>query len=188
MKRLISIKQNNSGRALVIVCLVIGIVIMAGVFAVAGYLQHLKDVRMTFDSDMVDEAEDCCIVQYLSDGCPDGGVTYYYDHNKKRAYNSESFTWKVNIEGYGLSYEDENLNGETGAIGIPNLGGDDGAQFLAIEVKNSGDTVHARWQGALLTEYDLTLMTERELENLTVDQKQQIDYTTKRANEATEEE
>jgi len=56
-------------------------------------------------------------------------------------------------------------------------GDDGGAQILAIAVKNSGNTVHSRWQGDLLTDYDLTLMTEEELARLTVDQKQQVEYT-----------
>jgi len=169
------------GRALLIVILVVAVVLMAGWFAYDAYVEHIKQMKLDYDITMVNEAEDCATVQYLTDGCP-GVMVYYYDATKKICVDSTDYVWRVDIEGYGMSSEEQNLNGETGAVGIPNLGGDDGAQLLAIVVKDNGDTVYSRWQGQLLTEYDLTLMTEEELENLTMEQRQQVEYTSRHAN------
>jgi len=108
--------SETDGAALTIVLLVIGVVIVAALFVIEGYIQHVRDAKMTFDSEMVDEAEDCAIVQYLSDGAPAGGVTYYYDAAKKQCYNAANFTWRIGITGYGLSSAKMNSKGETGAV------------------------------------------------------------------------
>ena len=79
------------------------------------------------------------------------------------------------------------IDAETGAVGIPNLGGENGAQLLAITFEDD-EHVNIRWQGNVLTPYDLELMTTAEQERLTTQQLNQIELSRQRQLEQEEKE
>ncbi|MCI6237359.1 MAG: hypothetical protein MR713_10335, partial [Firmicutes bacterium] len=51
------------------------------------------------------------------------------------------------IEPYGRCSEEDNRNNVTGAKGVPNFGGESGAQLLAITVAD-GEIINIRWTGS----------------------------------------
>lgn len=164
--------HSRSGIAVVFLLLITAIGVVCISIAIYGFQQHLKDSRRMFDEAQVDTAKRVARETYILD-LVEGGVTYYYDEMKHNVVNAANFEGKVDVKGYGRSYEDENLNGETGADGIPNKGKDGGAQFIAVSVEENG-TTHARWQGPYLTGYDYELMTPGERSRLTKEQIDQI--------------
>jgi len=172
------ISQRHSGSALLIVILVIAVVLVAAFLFIEGYIRHVKEAALMYDQETVYEAEDMAAATYLADGCPPEGVIYYYDDLTKQCYDASKYGWRINIDGYGRTSEEDNAHMETGAKGIPNKGDDGGAQFLAIFVIDRGETVISRWQGQILTAYDYSLMTEDERNLLTEDQLKQIEYMT----------
>ena len=159
--------------------LLCGIAAMLLLFVVEGYIRHLDDAKMTFDKQQVHEALELAKVQYLSEGCPPG-ITYYYDAERAKMVPFDEID---NIVGYGRSDAAHNRHGETGAVGIPNLGGEDGGQLLAIAVEND-TTFNVRWQGKRLTVYDESLMSKEELARLTETQRQQIELDRRRGGTA----
>lgn len=170
--------KSTRGLAWITVVLLAAVLAMLAWFAVDGYLLHLRDVRMTFDREQVNTALRSAKVQYLTDGLP-RGITYYYDAEN---LTFRSFDEIGLIKGYGRSYESENLHAETGARGIPNLGGSDGAQLLAIAFENE-ESISIRWQGHFLTPYDMEQMTTAEQARLTTEQRNQIEISRKRQEE-----
>ena len=170
--------KSRSGIAWLTAILLAAVIAMALWFVVDAYREHLKDVRMTFDRDQVATALRNAKVQYLTDGCP-YGITYYYDAERVTFC---SFKEIEQIKGYGRCYKDENLHGETGAPGIPNLGGKDGAQLLAISFEDESH-VSIRWQGRFLTPYDMELMTTAEQARLTTEQLDQIEISRQKQQE-----
>lgn len=172
------IRKKLSGRrgmTWTVFLLLCGIAAMLLLFIVEGYLRHLDDAKMTFDKQQVHEALELAKIQYLSEGCP-AGTTYYYDAERAKMVPFEEI---ANIDGYGRSSASQNRHGETGAVGIPNRGGRDGGQLLAIAVEND-DTFNARWQGKRLTVYDESLMSAQELARLSEAQRQQIELDRQR--------
>ena len=165
--------RSKSGIGLIFVILITSILAVCASILYLGYQQHLKNSRLLFDELTVTTAERVAKETYILDLRSDG-VTYYYDGIHRNVYDASTFTGKVDLEGYGRSYEPENANGETGAVGIPNKGENGGAQFLAVSVELDG-TIHSRWQGAWLTGEDYELMTPEERDRLTIDQLNQID-------------
>jgi hypothetical protein len=180
---------SENGVARLIVLLTVAVIAVYACFAAAGYIQHLNDAKMTFDSEEVDEAKALAKHQYVLDGAS-GGITYYYDADGKKLTDASTYKGKINIAGYGRSDAKHNANAETGALGIPNKGDDGGAQFLAIVIDPAGNyseaggnvfenseglMISARWQGSYLTYYDYKLMTDAERSRLTSAQKDQIE-------------
>lgn len=170
-KRNRAIIRNERGITNLTTVLLIAVIFFCGMFVVRMYVRHLNDAKMTFDRNQVENAIKAAKVQYMEDGFG-GDVTYYFD-----SVNSRMLGWDEigKIEGYGRSDRRHNANGETGALGIPNLGGKNGGQFLALSVEDSGTVVHPRWQGHTLTAYDYTLMTVSERRRLNTEQKDQIE-------------
>ena len=171
--------RSRRGMTWPVLLLLCGIAAMLLLFAVEGYIRHLDDAKMTFDKQQVYEALELAKVQYLSEGCP-AGTTYYYDAERAKMVPFDEI---VNIVGYGRSDAAHNRHGETGALGIPNLGGRNGGQLLAIAVEND-DTFNARWQGKRLTVYDESLMSAQELARLTDTQRLQIEADRQRGGAA----
>lgn len=171
--------RSRRGMTWPVFLLLCGIAAMLLLFAVEGYLKHLNDAKMTFDKQQVHEALELAKVQYLSEGCP-AGTTYYYDAERARMVPFEEI---VNIVGYGRADAAHNRHGETGALGIPNLGGEGGGQLLAIAVEDD-NTFNVRWQGKRLTVYDESLMSARELARLTETQRLQIETDRQRGGTA----
>lgn len=171
LSRCRSAHADKRGIANLTAILLIAVIFCCGMFAVQMYIRHLNDAKMTFDRNQVDNAIKAAKVQYMEDGFGDD-VTYYFD-----AVNSRMLGWDEigKIEGYGRSDRKHNANGETGAVGIPNLGGKNGGQLLALSVEDSGTVVHPRWQGHTLTAYDYTLMSVSEKRRLNTEQKDQIE-------------
>lgn len=167
------------GMSSLVVLLLCGIAAMLLLFIVEGYIRHLDDAKMTFDKDQVHEALELAKIQYLSEG-GGGPVTYYYDAEHGRMV---SFDEIGSVVGYGRCSAAQNRHGETGAVGIPNMGGRNGAQILAIAVEND-NTFNVRWQGKRLTVYDESLMTEQELSRLTDVQRLQIEADRQRGGNA----
>jgi len=166
---------SRCGMSVVVFILLCGIAAMLLLFVVDGYLGHLDDAKMTFDKDQVHEAMELARYQYLGDGCP-AGITYYFDAERGKMVSFEEIG---SIVGYGRSSAARNLHGETGAVGIPNLEGKGGAQILAIAVEDE-NTFNARWQGKRLTVYDESLMSPRERERLSEEQRLQIELDRQR--------
>lgn len=167
--------ESRKGLSRLAAILLVAVIAMCVWFIAEAYQKHLHDARMTFDQDQVNVALRNARVQYLTDGCP-AGITYYYDAENA---TFRSFDEVNLIHGYGRCYESENLHGETGAVGIPNRGGPDGAQFLAIAFED-GDHCVIRWQGRFLTPYDMELMSTAEQARLTTEQLQQIEISRQR--------
>ena len=162
---------NKKGIANLTAILLIAVIVFCGLFVVQMYLRHLNDAKMTFDRNQVENAIKAAKVQYMEDGSDDD-VTYYFD-----AVNSRMLGWDEigKIKGYGRSDRKHNAKAETGAVGIPNVGGKNGGQFLALSVEEKGTVVHPRWQGHTLTAYDYTLMSVSEKRRLNTEQKDQIE-------------
>ena len=173
MKKCIQKLRSKSGIALIFVVLICAILAVCLSICYLGYQQHMKNSRLLFDELTVTTAERVAKENYILD-LYSGGVTYYYDGIHRTVIPASSVEGKVNLTGYGRSYESENAKGETGAVGIPNKGGTNGAQFLAVSVESDG-TIHSRWQGPWLSGYDYELMTPEERERLTIEQLNQID-------------
>ncbi len=171
LSRCRSAHADKRGIANLTAILLIAVIFFCGMFAVQMYIRHLNDAKMTFDRNQVENAIKAAKVQYMEDGFGED-VTYYFD-----AVNSRMLGWDEigKIEGYGRSERKHNANGETGAVGIPNLGGKNGGQLLALSVEDSGRVVHPRWQGHTLTAYDYTLMSVSEKRRLNTEQKDQIE-------------
>lgn len=167
--------RSRCGMSIVVFLLLCGIVAMIALFVADGYMKHLDDVKMTLDKDQVHEAMELARYQYMGDGYP-AGITYYYDAERG---SMVSFDEIGNIVGYGRCSAEQNLHGETGAVGIPNLKGKGGAQILAIAVEDE-NTFNARWQGKRLTVYDESLMSALERARLTEAQRLQIDLDRQR--------
>ena len=159
------------------VVLVLTIAISA-LFIWDGYMAHVNRAKLLFDQTQVSNAIKAAKVQYMQDGFPDG-ITYYFD-----AEGSRMTDWSKigEIKGYGRSDEKHNTRGQTGALGIPNLGGKGGAQLLAITMEDE-DTIFVRWQGQRLTYYDYDLMTEKERSRLTKEQWRQIELDVEKSGE-----
>ena len=171
--------RGRSGMSRLTFLLLCGIAVMLLLFIAEGYIRHLDDAKMTFDKDQVREAVELAKIQYLSEGCP-AGTTYYYDAERARMVPFDEIG---NIVGYGRSSAAHNRHGETGALGIPNLGGRGGAQFLAIAIEDD-NTFNVRWQGKRLTVYDESLMSAQELARLTEAQRLQIELDRQRGGDA----
>ena len=171
--------SGRRGMTWAVFLLLCGIAAMLLLFIVEGYLRHLDDAKMTFDKQQVHEALELVKIQYLSEGCP-AGTTYYYDAERARMVPFDEIG---NIVGYGRSSAAHNRHGETGALGIPNLGGRGGAQFLAIAIEDD-NTFNVRWQGKRLTVYDESLMSAQELARLTEAQRLQIELDRQRGGDA----
>ncbi|MEE0955965.1 MAG: hypothetical protein U0L49_09175 [Eubacterium sp.] len=165
--------KSKSGLALIFFVLISGIIAVSISIVVYGYQIHLRQAKLMFDQEEVNEAISCAKVAYLQSPSA-SGVTYYYDEVTKEVYDASSYKGRVPIAGYGRSAEKDNRKGQTGAAGIPNKGGRDGAQFLAIAVESDSE-ISARWQGPVLTEYDYDLMTRYEKLRLTDSQMEQIE-------------
>ncbi len=150
--------HSEDGVILPIVLLAIA-VIAATVFFVAipGYQEHLRNAKIQADTQSVATAKDVASVTYLQDG---GGslVTYYYDERSHKCLPRSKIG---DIEPYGRCSEEDNRNGVTGAKGVPNFGGENGAQLLAITIAD-GDIINIRWTGKKYTVLDYDLMTIRE--------------------------
>lgn len=167
--------HSRHGISTAVALLLCGIAAMLLLLVVEGYLRHLDDAKMTFDKQQVHEALELARMQYLGDGCP-GGITYYYDAERGKMV---SFDEIGDIVCYGRCSAKQNRRGETGALGIPNLGSEGGAQLLAIAVEDE-DTFNARWQGKRLTVYDESLMSAAERERLSDTQRLQIEVDRQR--------
>lgn len=161
---------SRRGVSTLVVLLLCGIAAMLVLFAVEGYLRHLDDAKMTLDKQQVHRALELARMQYLGDGCPNG-ITYYYDAERGKMVPFDEIG---SIAGYGRCSARQNRRGETGALGIPNLDGEGGAQLLAIAVEDE-DTFNARWQGKRLTVYDESLMSAAERSRLSDEQRLQIE-------------
>lgn len=165
--------RSRSGIAMIFIVLIIAIIAVCLSIVYLGYQQHMKNSRLLFDELTVTTAERVAKETYILD-LRGNGVTYYYDGIHRDVIDASTVEGKVNLEGYGRSFEAENKKGETGAVGIPNKGKDGGPQFLAVSVEADG-TIHSRWQGEWLSGEDYDLMTPEERERLTVEQLNQID-------------
>ena len=164
--------KSKSGIALVYVILITLIGALTLSIVLYLYMQHLETRRLLIDEAQVTQVKRFAKDQYVLD-MVDEGITYYYDYENLTLIDASTVVGRANIKGYGRSYEDENLHGETGAVGIPNRGADGGPQFLAVSVEADG-SVHARWQGQVLTAEDYVLMTDGERSRLNQSQKNQI--------------
>ncbi len=165
--------RSRSGIGLIFVVLIAGIAAVCASILYLGYQQHMKNERRFYDELTVETAERVARETYILD-LTSGGVTYYYNAVHRTVKDASTYKGKVDIKGYGRCYESENKNSETGAVGIPNKGGKNGAQILAVSVESDG-TVHSRWQGQYLTGDDYELMTPEERDRLTIEQLNQID-------------
>ncbi len=165
--------RSTRGIGLIFVVLLVAIAAVALSILQLGYQQHLKNERRFYDENTVLTAERVARETYILD-MKSGGITYYYDAVKRTVTDASTFKEKVDIPGYGRCSEAENKNCETGAVGIPNTGGENGAQLLAVSVETDG-TIHSRWQGQHLTLYDYKLMTWPEKKRLNIYQLNQID-------------
>lgn len=170
--------KSSRGITRLTAILLVAVILMCAWFIVDAYRLHLRDARLTFDRDQVDFALRNAKIQYLTDGMP-MGITYYYDA-ENTCFRPFEEIGKIN--GYGRCYENENLHAETGAPGIPNLGGTGGAQFLAITFDDP-EHISIRWQGHFLTPYDMELMTTAEQARLTTVQRNQIELSRQRQQE-----
>lgn len=142
MKAALEKIKNRNGLSIITFLLLIAVAVaVVFIIAIPAYNSHLKEARLTFDIETVSTAHDVATVQYMQDGEP-GSITYYYDEQSHKCLLRDEID---SIKPYGRSFESENLNGETGAVGIPNLGGKDGAQILAVTIENN--TVKMRWTG-----------------------------------------
>lgn len=163
------IKNRNGISIIAFLLLILVIVAIVFVIAIPAYNSHLKAARLTFDAETVSTAHDVASVRYLQDG-ESGIITYYYDElSHKCLLRNEINT----IKPYGRSFESENLNGETGAVGIPNLGKAGGAQLLAVTVESN--SIRMRWTGKAWTYNDYLLMDKAEKNMLTSNDLHEMD-------------
>ena len=162
--------RSCRGLSRIVFLLLCGIAAMLLLLVAEGYLRHLDDAKMSFDKQQVHRALELARIRYLGDGCP-AGITYYYDAERGEMV---SFDEIGDIVGYGRCSAAQNRHGETGALGIPNLDGEGGAQLLAIAVEDE-NTFNARWQGKRLTVYDESLMSAAERQRLSDTQRLQIE-------------
>ena len=154
---------SEEGTLLIIVLLVIAVAAaFMLIIVIPGYKNHLDKADLTCDAQSVVTAVYVAEVTYLQDG-ESGPVLYYYDELTHKCLDREHID---EITPYGRSRRELNLNGETGAVGVPNTGGDNGAQFLCVLVEEGYDTI-ARWCGKTLTYEDYNFMTPRERQLLT---------------------
>lgn len=150
--------HREDGVILPIVLLAIAVIAATACFVVIpGYQEHLRNAKIQADTQSVATAKDVASVTYLQDG---GGslVTYYYDERSHQCLPRSKIG---DIEPYGRCSEEDNKNAVTGAKGVPNFGGDHGAQLLAITIAD-GDIINVRWTGKKYTVLDYDLMTIRE--------------------------
>ncbi|MCI5746928.1 hypothetical protein [Eubacterium pyruvativorans] len=161
--------EENAGMALITILLLAGVITLTLMILWSGYQQHVRDRNRTFDRDQVREAEALARHNYLSEA-RSGGVTYCYDGIHHRMVPPDR---AGRIRGYGRTAGADNRHQETGARGIPNRGGRNGAQFLAVSVEEDG-TVSAYWRGKTLTVYDYNHMTGGERKRLTLSQYREI--------------
>ena len=150
--------MQRDGMILPIVLLSVAVIASTILFVVIpGYQEHLRSARIQADVQSVATARDVASITYLQDG---GGflVTYYYD---ERSHKCLPRTKLKDIEPYGRCSEEDNRNNVTGAKGVPNFGGENGAQLLAITVAD-GEIINIRWTGKKYTVLDYELMTVRE--------------------------
>ena len=150
--------HSENGVILPIVLLSIAVIAATIFFVIIpGYQEHLRNARIQADTQSVATARDVASVTYLQDG---GGdlVIYYYDERSHKCLPRSQIG---DIEPYGRCSEKDNRNGVTGAKGVPNFGGDCGAQLLAITIAD-GDIINIRWTGKKYTVLDYDLMTIRE--------------------------
>jgi len=115
--------SNDHGLAMIHYILMVAILLIILMFVADGYIRHLQDVARTYDSEEVNEAVSLATNQYLFDSAP-AQIIYYYDAETKQVYTRDHFSRndRVDIKGYGRTLAFQNLNLETGAIGIPNRG------------------------------------------------------------------
>lgn len=161
--------EDRTGLAVITILLLAGVIVLSLMILWSGYQQHVSDRNRTFDRDQVREAEALARNDYLSEN-RSGGVTYCYDAVHHRMVPPSR---AGRIRGYGRTAAKDNRHQETGARGIPNRGGRNGAQFLAVSVEENGST-SAYWRGKTLTVYDYHLMTKGERNRLTVSQYREI--------------
>ena len=155
--------RSSAGTLLVIVLLAIAVAAaFVLIIAVPGYINHLNNSKITMDAQSVVTAKYVAEVTYLQDQ-ETGLKVYYYDELTHTCLDKKQIGL---ITPYGRSSKELNAHQETGAVGIPNLGGDDGAQILCVIVEEGYDTV-ARWCGKSMTYEDYNNMSQRERALLT---------------------
>ena len=131
----------KQGTALAVVLLAVAVAAALVLFlAVPAYRQHLTDADLTMDSLSVSTARDVASVTYLQDGA-NGLQIYYYDEVRHECVDRDQIG---SITPYGRTLKQHNMDAETGARGIPNLG--DEPQLLAVAVSDS-DVLDVRWTG-----------------------------------------
>ena len=168
-------KQNNEhGLTIPVMVLLIllGIALVL-IIVIPGYRNHLKNARMTADKQSVVTARDVSSITYLQDGAA-GLKIYYYDEIHHTCRSRDEIG---RIEPYGRS--SKNLSGETGAVGIPNMGDRGGAQLLAVSVQ-IGEPVNLRWTGKVWSYLDYYYMIDAERATLTPADYTQMDKTSVR--------
>ena len=175
--------RDEKGMIVAIAIMLTAVLAAAVLFVVIpGYQQHLRDAKVEMDSTSVATARDVASITYLQDGNPDL-ITYYYDEINHKCVLLDEID---SIEPYGRSAEADNLNGETGAKGIPNLGKDNGgAQLIAITFKNN-EILNIRWTGKKCTVLDYDLMTVEEHNALTTKQQDELEKDRERLQELEE--
>lgn len=171
--------RNRRGMSLRVFILLAAVIVLAFlVFFVPAYLQHNREQRMTFDITSVETLKDVAPVTYLQSGA-EGYALYYYDELSHTCLGEDE---RSTIKGYGRSWKSQNENGETGALGIPNLGDTlsglhDGQQLLACAI--DGDAVISlRWTSNTWSYYDYAYMTDTEKEHLSRENLTAIDMDT----------
>lgn len=162
--------NDISGLAAVTVILITAFIVTALIIIIVpSYEQHRSDVNMTFDVETVATAKDVASSVYLLSSTGKT-VTYYYDEVSHKCLTRDQID---TIVPYGRSSAKQNRKSETGAAGIPNLGDNGGAQLLAVTIEDG--TVLMRWTGKKQTYYDYTLMDDNERDQLTEEDKREMD-------------
>ena len=150
----------KSRRGVSVFLVLTGILLVIAILLIVlipGYMDHLKDAKMTYDVQSVETAKEVALVEYMQSAGA-GLVMYWYDElsHKVVATKEEAAA----IKGYGRSSQEQNRGNVSGAAGVPCLPQEDGGpQLLCMTV--SGDSINnIWWSGNRFTYWDYFYMDQ----------------------------
>lgn len=141
---------------------------------IPGYMNHMKDVKMTYDVQSVETAQEVALVEYMQSAAS-GLVMYWYDELSHSVTDSKEKA--ATIKGYGRSSGEYNRNAVSGAKGVPCRPTEDGgAQLLCMTV--SEDSIHnIWWTGNVFSYWDYAYMTDLDRKLLKPSDYREMDAT-----------
>lgn len=129
------------------------------IILIPGYMNHLNDIRMTYDTKSVATAKEVALVQFMQ-SAKENRQLYWYDEISHSVVDTREKS--ASIKGYGRSFAAQNRNSETGAAGVPCRSEEDGGSAILALVVTPEKIENIWWTGNAWSFWDYYYMTAEE--------------------------